>query len=127
MPRKSKAPSTAKQLTELSIAAPQVIAHRVTRMALASPTNPSARDRKEFTGMVHEKQIAFAQSWWTLSLEMAKAQQALFWSMMSGPQAFAKQLTRMPGTVERITSRTVAPVHRKAVQNSRRLSKTRLR
>ena len=126
MPRTSKTRSTGRQLAELSVAAPHVIAHRVTRMALASPTGPSRRDQKEFTGMVAEKQIAFAQSWWTLCMEMSKAQQAFFLSWMRGPMAFSSQLSRMPTTLERISSRSVAPIHRKAVQNSKRLARTSL-
>ncbi|MDR2335242.1 hypothetical protein H9K76_11405 [Diaphorobacter ruginosibacter] len=127
MAARKKTPSATRQLAELSIAAPNVIAHRVTRMAMASPTHPSRRDQKEFIGMVQEKQVAFAKAWWTLSLEISKAQQAFFWSMLRGPQALTQQVTQMPQTLERITARSVAPIHRKAVQNSRRLSKTPLR
>ena len=53
--------SAVRKAADIAVAAPQVIAHRVTRMALAGPL-PDARDRKEFTGMVQEKQLAFAQS-----------------------------------------------------------------
>lgn len=59
--RKPAAATTAIKLAELSLASPQVIAHRVTRMALAG-ASPSKRDRTEFTGMVVEKQLAFAQA-----------------------------------------------------------------
>ncbi len=58
--RKSK--SIAAKSMELAIAVPQVVAHRVTRMALAGP-RLSDRDRKEFQMMVMEKQTAFAQAW----------------------------------------------------------------
>ena len=126
MPRTSRTPSTGRKLAELSVAAPQVIAHRVTRMALASPGSLSKRDQKEFSGMVAEKQIAFAQSWWTLCMEMGKAQQAFFLSWMRGPMAFSSQLSRMPSTLDRISARSVAPIHRKAVQNSKRLARTKL-
>ncbi|MBF5007403.1 polyhydroxyalkanoate granule-associated phasin [Diaphorobacter caeni] len=126
MSRPSRTRSTGRQLAELSVAAPQVIAHRVTRMALSSPTHLSKRDQKEFTGMVAEKQIAFAQSWWTLCMEMGKMQQSLFWSWMRGPMALSGQLSRMPKTLERISAKSVAPIHRKAVQNSKRLSRTKL-
>ncbi|MPN47783.1 hypothetical protein SDC9_195387 [bioreactor metagenome] len=76
--------------------------------------------------MVVEKQVAFAQSWFTLCMEVSKAQQALFWSWMRGPAALSGQLSRMPQTLERIGSRSVAPIHRKAVHNSRRLARTKL-
>ena len=58
---------SASQLVDLGIAAPQVVAHRLARMAAAG-TTPSARDRREFTGMVLEKQTA----------EQALARPALF-------------------------------------------------
>jgi len=54
--RKRQGNATALKLAGLGFAAPQVIAHRLTRMALAGPTM-SARDRKEFTGMVVEKHV----------------------------------------------------------------------
>ena len=47
---------------ELSLAAPQVVAQRVTRMMTAGP-NPSARDQQEFMRMGNEKVIAFYESW----------------------------------------------------------------
>ncbi len=126
MTTKSRAKSTSQQLVELSTAAPQVMAHRFARMAMSS-SNPSARDRKEFSGMVAEKQIAFTQSWWTLCLEMSKAQQAMFVSMFQGPAAMSKQFAMLPNRMEKATSRAVAPIHRKAVQNAKRLSHTPLR
>ena len=50
------------KLAELSFAAPQVIAHRVARMAISGQTF-SERDKKEFDLMVAEKKLAFGQSW----------------------------------------------------------------
>jgi hypothetical protein len=43
-----------RKAAELGVAAPLVIAHRLTRMALAGHT-PSVRDRREFTLMSTEK------------------------------------------------------------------------
>src|SRR6476620_3282879 len=87
MVRKSKrtrrATSTAVKLAELGVAAPQVIAHRLTRMALAGPTI-SARDRKEFTGMVAEKQAAVAQAWMGMFAEGVRFQQQFALSLMTG-------------------------------------------
>lgn len=60
--RQRKSAATAIKLAELGLAAPQVIAQRLKRMALARPTL-SARDRKEFSGMATEKQAAAAQAW----------------------------------------------------------------
>src|ERR1700722_19369477 len=46
--------SLAAKSMEVALAVPQVVAHRVTRMALAGPTL-SERDRREFQMMVNEK------------------------------------------------------------------------
>jgi hypothetical protein len=52
--RSRNATSFATKAAEISFAAPQVIAHRLTRMA-SSGSNPSARDRREFQQMGMEK------------------------------------------------------------------------
>jgi hypothetical protein len=61
---------------ELAIAAPQVIAHRVTRMAIAGPTL-SARDRKEFQLMVAEKMAGFGEAWSAMVLQTIRANQTV--------------------------------------------------
>ncbi len=63
-----RAALVARQATDLAVAAPQVVAHRLTRMAMAG-ANPSARDRREFTRMVSEKQTAFQQSWAAMGMQ----------------------------------------------------------
>src|SRR4051812_2826298 len=68
--------SLATQAAELALAVPQVVAHRVTRMALSSP-KPSPRDRKEFERMFTEKNTAFAESWRAMAAQAALANQAL--------------------------------------------------
>jgi len=88
-PSRRKAKSITTRAAELAVAAPQVVAHRVARMAVAGPAL-SERDRKEFKLMVAEKQAALTQA----------------------IQAMAK---------------VMAPVHRKAVANAKRLARTRLR
>ena len=52
-----KGKSLAMQSAQLAVAVPQVVAHRVTRMAIAGP-KLSQRDRKEFALMVAEKESA---------------------------------------------------------------------
>ena len=47
---------------ELGLAAPEVIAQRLLRMALAG-SSPSASDREEFSRMSAEKVSAFYESW----------------------------------------------------------------
>lgn len=54
-----KAGKLARQSAELAFAAPQVIAHRVSRMWMAG-TAPSARDQHEFYTMGAEKIIHHA-------------------------------------------------------------------
>ncbi len=126
--RTSRASSTPSQLAELAIAAPQVAAHRLTRMAIAGPVL-SARDRKEFTGMVQEKQLAFVQSWMAMATEAARIQRSLLMSWLSpwSPAAGAKTATLLRGAALRVAARGLAPVHSKAVSNARRLRKTRLK
>lgn len=58
------------------MAVPQVVAHRLTRMALAGPSL-SNRDRKEFQRMVNEKHAAFAQAWSAMAREAFRANQAM--------------------------------------------------
>lgn len=63
----SSAQSLAAKSLELSWAAPQVVAQRVSRMMTAGPS-PSARDQQEFYRMGNEKVVAFYESWmgmWT--------------------------------------------------------------
>ncbi|WP_187359943.1 hypothetical protein [Chitinolyticbacter meiyuanensis] len=104
------------KLAEICWRAPQVIAHRVTRMALAGP-KPDARDRREFHGMVSEKLLAFSSGGWSMWLT--------FWlsawrSLWSGRPAQAVHWQRALG-------RGIAPIHRKVSANAHRLAKTPLR
>jgi hypothetical protein len=119
---------------ELALAVPQVVAHRVTRMALAGP-KLSARDRKEFQRMIAEKNAAFSESWSAMARQAALANQALAgsffksflsvaWGKGSSVSASAAQLRRAALDV---LGKGVGPVHRKAVANAKRLGRTRLR
>lgn len=130
--RKSK--SIADKSMELAIAVPQVVAHRVTRMALAGP-RLSDRDRKEFQMMVMEKQTAFAQAWSGMAIEVFRANQALAASMvrlfvapfsLKKPSA-ASVAAQVQNAAIGVLGKGLAPVHRKAVSNARRLAKTKLR
>lgn len=116
---------------DLAIAVPIVMAHRLTRMAMAGRV-PSPRDRKEFDGMVKEKGVAFRDSWNAMATQAFRAQHAFSVSLLSSfwalrrptAKSIAAQLHR--DTVG-ILGKGVAPVHRKAVANARRLSRTKLR
>lgn len=88
---------------EMFTASGQVIAARTGRMARAG-TSPNARDRREFTRMGTEKVQAASQSAWAMAMSM---QQAWF-------QAWLQMLTA-----------GLAPVHRTATANARRLTRRR--
>src|SRR5438128_1971363 len=69
--------------SELAFAVPQVVAHRLTRMALAGPVL-SARDRREFHGMGQEKVHAFWQSWFAMGWAWGEAMQLATVAMLQG-------------------------------------------
>jgi hypothetical protein len=113
-------PRLARQATELAIAVPQVMAHRLTRMALAG-AQPNARDRREFHGMAQEKMVAMWESWFAMGWAMAQASQKAWLALLQGS-------TRLPVfDAQRILAQGLAPVHRKATANARRLARTPLR
>jgi hypothetical protein len=116
---RSRSTTLARQATELAVAVPQVVAHRLTRMALAGPVL-NARDRREFHGMAQEKVHAFWQSWFAMGWAMTQACQQAWIAMLQG--------ARVPLLdTQAVLARGLAPVHRKATANARRLSRTRLR
>lgn len=137
MPRRKRSSpvATALKLGELSVAAPQVVAHRVARMALNGPFY-SKRDQAEFVGMVLEKQLAFAQSGWAMFAEGVRVQQE-FWRLwvaafMRPPglawRAPQRGPVRQAATgLLRVADKGLSPIHAKAVSNARRLARTRLR
>lgn len=107
------------QAAELAIAVPQVVGHRLTRMALAGPF-PSARDRREFHAMGQEKVHAFWQSWFAMGWAMVQAMQQAWTAGLQG--------ARVPLLdANAILSRGLAPLHRKATANARRLSRVTFR
>ena len=131
--RTRKTLSIARQAAELAVATPQVIAHRLTRLTLAGPA-PSARDRREFQRMGTEKAAAFAESWNAMARQTLDANQTLassflraFWSPARA-QASAKSAARQAGrAVTAIVRAGLAPVHRRAVANAKRLSRTKFK
>lgn len=131
--RSRNASSLAAKLLELSIAAPQVVAHRVTRMALAGQS-PSARDKREFELMLAEKNVAFSKSWSAMAFEAARANQALALSMFTSMWLPTRRRPSASALTEKVLSaavgvlsKGVAPVHGKAVANAKRLARTKLR
>jgi hypothetical protein len=99
---------------------PQVIAHRLSQM-----------DRKEFHTMGAEKFVAFGQSWNAMVMQTMVENQRLalsatqaFWFPWLPRSSTSKQLQR---AALGIAGAGMAPVHRRAVANAKRLRKRRLR
>jgi hypothetical protein len=132
--RTRKTQSIVTQAIELAFAVPQVVAHRVTRMAVAGPTL-SARDRKEFQRMGAEKTAAFSESWNAMTLQALHTHQALaasffraFWSpSLKGRPSASAVAARLQSAALDVLGKGMAPVHRKAVTNAKRLARTKLR
>lgn len=101
----------ASQVAELSIAAPQVVAHRMGRIMKNGP-HYSPADHKEFAGMVMEKQFAFVQSWWAMWAQALKIQHALWMGATPWSHAWMS-----------VAEKGLKPVHAKAVSNARRLGR----
>lgn len=120
-------------VAELAWAVPQVVTHRLTRMAIAG-ASPSPRDRREFELMSAEKNDAFHESWTAMTTQALNVHQAMLASLL---RSFGAPLAEVPsaGAVAMhwgdgafgVLSRGVAPVHRRAVANAKRLARTKLR
>jgi len=129
-----KAKSIITQSAELALAVPCVVVHRATRMAQAGP-RPSARDLKEFNLMVAEKGAAFVQSWQGMAMQTMLAHQAMaaslirsFWSVSPRAKVSpAKIAAQLQGAALAILGKGLAPVHRKATANARRLGRRKRR
>lgn len=128
--RSRKPKPLAMQAAELALAVPQVVAHRLTRLALAGPVL-SLRDRAEFKLMGAEKTAAFKESWGAMAAASLRANQqlamtlwtsALFpWSKGSAtPSAAAAKYQR---AALGLLGTGMAPVHRRAVANAKRLKR----
>ena len=130
--RKTK--SIAAKTAELAVAVPQVVAHRVARMAMAGPTL-SERDRKEFERMVAEKHTAFSEALQAMATQSVRANQALatsfmrsVWSPARAPKPTpAKLAAQVHAAALGVLGKGMDPVHRKAVANAKRLARTKLR
>ena len=126
--------SLAAKAAELAFAVPQVVAHRVTRMALSGP-KLSLRDRKEFERMVAEKNAAFGESWNAMATQAALANRQLtasfIRSFLSAARGKSPSASGSAGQLHKaalgVLGKGFAPVHRKAVANAKRLARTKLR
>jgi len=135
----SKTHTFNQQALELMIATPVVVAHRLTRMLTAGAT-PSARDKTEFARMGAEKNDAFVESWTAIGNTMLKSNQRMahsmfqawfnpqtYFTLASGkiPSAFAPSWSRVSGDAIDVSLNALAPVHRRAVSNAKRLTSGR--
>jgi hypothetical protein len=133
--RRRPSASLSAKTAELALAVPQVVAHRVLRMAHAGP-HLSARDRKEFARMIAEKNSAFGESWHAMALQTLQSQRAFAAALAlaatpprsARPNSVAQALaTQFQQAALAVLGKGLAPVHRRAVANAKRLARTRLR
>ena len=117
---------------ELALAVPQVVTHRLLRMATAG-SRPSARDRHEFWLMGAEKIEALGESWNAVFFEVFRTN--LTFALSFAPQwwfgwptvaSASRAATRhWERTAIAALVKGIAPVRRRAVANARRLSRKR--
>jgi hypothetical protein len=138
--KRSRKKPTMVKMAELAVAAPQVIAIRTARM-LAAGANPGAVDRAEFSQMSNEKVKAFWESMFGMAAQTAKTNQEYLrtaaqswvrawvtpWWLGVKPSMAALTFTPTRGQRNRAVSKLVAaglaPVHKKATANARRLTR----
>jgi hypothetical protein len=131
--RRRSSSALAAQTSQLALAVPQVVAHRLTRMALAG-NKPSARDRREFHRMGAEKIAAFQESWlamyaeaWRLNQEAVfKAMQSLWMPWLAASRR-GTPLQQWQRAALGVLGQGMSPVRRRAVANAKRLGRTRRR
>ncbi|AOW11549.1 hypothetical protein LPB72_22685 [Hydrogenophaga crassostreae] len=132
-PRHTNHQALSKKSSELATAASQVVTHRMTRMVLAGPM-PSERDRVEFQRMVDEKEQAFTESWLAMSAQTLLASQtlattawrSLCYPWLGGGATPGAMATQMQQAGMGVINKGLAPVHRTAMANAKRLAKTPL-
>jgi hypothetical protein len=118
---------------ELAFVAPQVVAHRVLRIANAD-SSPTARDLREFQRMSAEKTAAFIESWNAMAMEALRVNQALTasflhslcWGWARSTPA-ADPVMQWHNAALGILGKGMGPVHRRAVANAKRLARAHFR
>ena len=116
------------QTAGLALAVPQVVAHRVNRMMTTGST-PSVRDLREFHLMGSEKTAAFTEAWMAMGAYMMNANQQLAMTLMSswwnawfGMTPFRWPAHQLQSSALGLLAAGMAPVHRVAVANAKRLA-----
>jgi hypothetical protein len=82
-----------------------------------------------------EKVAAFGESWNAVALQMCRANQELALSLMrswwnpwlGGGPSFARSMQQVQSAALGVLSQGIAPVHRRAVANAKRLGRTKKR
>jgi len=128
--RRRRSKSLAVQSVELGFAVPQVIAHRLARIASAG-ASPSARDRAEFQRMGTEKIAALNEAWAAMAAETFRAQQeialSLWFPWINPGSAFNKASRQISRAGLDILGAGMAPARRRAVANAKRFGRTKRR
>jgi len=126
---------------ELGAAAPAVIAIRTARM-MAAGASPTPADRREMSRMVSEKIDAFGKSWWMMASRQQQAGVEAWvafsracWAPWMRPFALPssaaarRDMQRLQRSLNRsqaaVFASGLAPLHRTATANLRRLTRSR--
>jgi len=136
MPRRPSRSSRklAQHALDLSLAAPAVIAQRLTRIAQAGAT-PTARDLAEMHRMGAEKVAAFGAAWQAMALAAMQAQQSYLQSLSRSmltpwwlaPRSIGAAARRANAAAASVLGAGLAPIRHRAVGNARRLARQRRR
>ncbi len=125
-----------RRASQLAQAVPQVMTQRIGRMMMAGVL-PVPGDQLEYYRMSSEKVEAFYESWAAMAAQSWQAQQqfSMWWMQtwwkvalggwMNPPslhQLSSHASQRLADSMLDVTMRGMAPVHRKAVANAKRLS-----
>jgi hypothetical protein len=130
--RSRKVPALALQSIELGLAVPEVLAHRLLRIATAGAT-PSLRDREEIRLMGIEKVAAFYESWNAMLVELARANlqlslssaRSLWFPWFVQPRSSRAVLNQLQRMALAVLGQGVAPIRRRAAANAKRLRRAR--
>lgn len=121
----AKARGLATQTQQLALAVPQVMSHRLSRLALAGAA-PSAADRKEFQRMSAEKVAAVSESLNAMALQTMLAQQHAAMSLAlacwsPSPRSAQRLADHLTDATLGVIGAGVTPFHRRATANAKRL------
>ena len=111
--------AVARHLAEVAMAVPQILVHRAGVIAAAQP---SEDHRRELNLMVSEKAAAFSESWIAMSMQAMRVNLAWSAGFFRSPLAPVTP-DQMNADLLSVFGAGLAPVHRVAVANAKRLSR----